>query len=415
MRMLRTDGDRPNRRARAIGVALLVGGALACGIAVAQERKTGGPTPSAPGAEVYFVDLKDGATVPAKVTLYFGLRNMGVAPAGSDRENSGHHHLLIDTDLPPLDQPIPSDFNHLHFGAGQTEAEITLKPGEHTLQLLLGDKAHIPHTPPVMSARIKVRVAGDASAGLVGGPSASAPGAEAYFVDLKDGATIGPKTMLYFGLRNMGIAPAGADRENSGHHHLLIDTELPPLDEPIPSDFNHLHFGGGQTEAEVTLKAGQHTLQLLLGDKDHIPHTPPVMSQRIRVRVVDPSVRKPSPPDARVYFVGLQDGAVLTQKPVIRFGLSNMGVAPAGIEKPNTGHHHLMIDSKLPDLNEPIPSDFNHLHFGAGQTEATISLPLGYHTLQLLLGDENHIPHNPPVMSKPIRVLVTRTGRRPNE
>jgi hypothetical protein len=415
MRVLNKNGGRPDQRANATSLALLLIGALACGVAFAQERRTGGPTPSGPGAEVYFVDLKDGATVPAKVTLYFGLRNMGVAPAGSDRENSGHHHLLIDTDLPPLNEPIPSDFNHLHFGAGQTEAEITLKPGEHTLQLLMGDKSHVPHTPPVMSQRIKVRVAGDASAGLTGGPSASPPGAEVYFVDLKDGATIGPKTMFYFGLKNMGVAPAGADRENSGHHHLLIDTELPPLDEPIPSDFNHLHFGGGQTEAEVTLKAGQHTLQLLMGDKDHIPHTPPVMSQRIHVRVVDPSLRKPSPPDARVYFIGLQDGAVLSLKPVIHFGLANMGVAPAGIEKPNTGHHHLMIDAKLPDLNEPIPSDFNHLHFGAGQTEATITLPLGYHTLQLLLGDEGHVPHNPPVMSKPIRVLVTRTGRRPNE
>src|SRR3982074_1132965 len=267
--MLKKVVARHNRGAVA---ALLFAGIAACGAAVAQTPSKG-LTRSPAGAEVYFADLKDGATVPAKLKLYFGLRNMGVAPAGSDRENSGHHHLLIDTDLPPLDQPIPSDFNHLHFGAGQTEAEITLKPGEHTLQLLLGDKAHVPHTPPVMSARIKVRVAGDASAGLVGGPSTSAPGAEEYFVDLKDGTTIGPKTMLYFGLRNMGIAPAGADRENSGHHHLLIDSELPPLDEPIPSDFNHLHFGGGQTEAEGTLKAGQHTLQLLMGDKDHVAHT----------------------------------------------------------------------------------------------------------------------------------------------
>jgi len=91
-----------------------------------------------------------------------------------------------------------------------------------------------------------------------------------------------------------------------------------------------------------------------MGDKDHVPHTPPVMSQKIRVRVVDPSLRKPSPPDARVYFVGLQDGAVIGPKPTLRFGLSNMGVAPAGIEKPNTGHHHVLIDTKLPDLNEPI-------------------------------------------------------------
>jgi cytochrome c553 len=397
---------RSSPRAPSAGTAKSVGGV------VGREQRTGGPTRSRPDAEVYFVDLKDGATVPAKVTLYFGLRNMGIAPAGSDRENSGHHHLLIDTDLPPLNQPIPSDFNHLHFGAGQTETEITLKPGEHILQLLMGDKDHIPHTPPVMSQRIKVRVAGDANAGLTGGPSTSAPGAEVYFIDLKDGATIGPKTMLYFGLKNMGIAPAGSDREKSGHHHLLIDTELPPLDEPIPSDFNHLHLGAGQTDAEITLKAGMHTLQLLLGDKDHIPHTPPVTSQKIHVRVVDPSLRKASPPDARVSFVGLQDGAVLPPKATIHFGLSNMGVAPAGIEKPNTGHHHLLIDTKLPDdLNEPIPSDFNHLHFGAGQTEAEIMLKAGMHTLQLLLGDENHVPHNPPVMSKPIRVLVTRTGR----
>lgn len=246
-----------------------------------------------------------------------------------------------------------------------------------------------------------------------GGPTPSAPGAEVYFSDLKDGATIPPKATIRFGLREMGVAPAGSDRANSGHHHLLIDTELPPLDQPIPNDFNHLHFGGGQTEAEVTLKHGQHTLQLLMGDKDHIPHTPPVFSKRLKVRVVDPSLRKAAPADARVYFVGLQDRSVVPQKATLRFGLVNMGVAPAGIEKPNTGHHHLLIDAKLPPLDEPIPNDFNHLHFGAGQTEATVNLPLGVHTLQLLLGDENHVPHNPPVMSKPIKVIVTRTGRRP--
>src|SRR5262244_1270042 len=139
-----------------------------------------------------------------------------------------------------------------------------------------------------------------------GGPTASAPGAEVYFIDLKDGMTVPPKLKIYFGLRNMGVAPAGSDRENSGHHHLLIDTELPALDQPIPNDFNHLHFGAGQTGATVTLKGGMHTLQLLLGDKDHVPHTPPVLSQRIKVRVSDPSLRKPAPPDAQARFVGLQ-------------------------------------------------------------------------------------------------------------
>jgi hypothetical protein len=162
--------------------------------------------------------------------------------------------LLIDTELPALDQPIPNDFNHLHFGAGQTEAEVTLKPGQHTLQLLLGDQNHVPHTPPVMSSRIRVNVA------LTGGPTASAPGAAVFFTDLKDGATVDAKVNIRFGLKNMAVVPAGSDRANSGHHHLLIDTELPPLDRPIPNDFNNLHFGSGQTEATVTLKPGDHTL-----------------------------------------------------------------------------------------------------------------------------------------------------------
>jgi hypothetical protein len=245
-----------------------------------------------------------------------------------------------------------------------------------------------------------------------GGPTPSAPGAEVYFIDLKDGTTVPAKLKIYFGLRNMGVAPAGSDRENSGHHHLLVDTELPPLDQPIPNDFDHLHFGAGQTETEISLKPGPHTLQLLMGDKDHIPHTPPVMSPLIRVRVVDPSARKQAPADARVYFVGLEDGSVLPQKATIRFGLINMGVAPAGIDKPNTGHHHLLIDAKVPPLDEPIPNDFNHLHFGAGQTEAIVTLSPGRHTLQLLLGDENHVPHNPPIMSKPVRVYVGKPRRR---
>jgi hypothetical protein len=260
-----------------------------------------------------------------------------------------------------------------------------------------------------------------AQAQISGGPTPSPAGAAAYFVDLKDGATVPSNLVVHFGLHNMGVAPAGSDRPNSGHHHLLIDTEPPPLDQPIPNDFNHLHFGAGQTEAEITLQPGPHTLQLLLGDKDHVPHTPPVMSPRIRlvVSAAAPSVagpaykRKPSPKDARVYIVGLSDGAYISPNPIIHFGLINMGVAPAGIDKSNTGHHHLLIDAALPPLDQPIPNDFNHLHFGAGQTEAQVTLPLGRHSLQLLLGDESHVPHDPVVMSKPIEVVVTSTGQKP--
>ena len=116
-------------------------------------------TPSPPGAKVFFIDLSDGAKLPLKSAIKFGISGMEVAPAGTQKPNTGHHHLLIDTPLPPLDREIPSDLNHLHFGRGQTSAEVTLTPGEHTLQLLLGDYQHVPHDPPVISDVVRVYVA----------------------------------------------------------------------------------------------------------------------------------------------------------------------------------------------------------------------------------------------------------------
>jgi hypothetical protein len=116
-------------------------------------------TPSPPGAEVYIIWPPDGATIPTgKFWVRMGLRNMGICPKGINRPNTGHHHLLIDSDLPPMDQPIPSDRNHLHFGAGETEARIELPPGKHTLQLLMGDYNHVPHDPPVYSKKITITV-----------------------------------------------------------------------------------------------------------------------------------------------------------------------------------------------------------------------------------------------------------------
>lgn len=292
---------------RTLGLGLLglfVGLALQTA-AFAQQK--GGPTASPPGAMVYFIDLKDGATIGTKTTIHFGLHGMGVAPAGSDKANSGHHHLIIDAETPPLDQPIPNDENHLHFGAGQTEAEIELTPGPHTLQLLLGDKNHIPFSPPVMSPIIHVTVSDTPPAAVaapttpapVTGRHKSPPGAKVYIVYPPDGAYVPLTLTVRFGLTNMGIAPAGVDKPNSGHHHLLIDAPLPPFDEPIPNDENHLHFGAGQTEATITLTPGKHTLQLLLGDASHIPHDPPVYSKPITVYAGIAPPHKPLPPRPR--------------------------------------------------------------------------------------------------------------------
>ncbi|MEL7345267.1 MAG: DUF4399 domain-containing protein [Pseudomonadota bacterium] len=123
-------------------------------------------TMSPEGAEVYFVNLSDGDTVSGPVKVVFGLSGMGVAPSGTEKENTGHHHLLINREAlgenefgdQEFMEGLPNDENHRHFGGGQTEVTLDLPPGEHTLQLVLGDANHIPHDPPIMSDVITITV-----------------------------------------------------------------------------------------------------------------------------------------------------------------------------------------------------------------------------------------------------------------
>jgi hypothetical protein len=117
--------------------------------------------------------------------------------------------------------------------------------------------------------------------------------------------------------------------------------------------------------------------------------------------------RMPSPAGAEVYIISPKDGATVTSPFLVQFGLKGMGVAPAGVKFDNTGHHHLLIDADPPtDLSAPLTADDQLIHFGKGQTQATVKLPPGKHTLQLLLGDYNHRAHNPPVFSKIIVITV---------
>jgi hypothetical protein len=143
-------------------VSLVLCGALsACGkqeqappaAAVTAERQA-----AATDAGVFFVTPEDGATVTSPFGLEFGATGMAIVPAGTDQAFSGHHHLLIDVGLPDEGLPIPKDANHVHFGDGGFVTEISLEPGQHTLQLILGDHRHIPHDPPVVSERITITV-----------------------------------------------------------------------------------------------------------------------------------------------------------------------------------------------------------------------------------------------------------------
>ena len=117
--------------------------------------------------------------------------------------------------------------------------------------------------------------------------------------------------------------------------------------------------------------------------------------------------RQPSVDGAKVYFIGLDDGATVKSPVLLRFGLSGMGVAPAGINLPKTGHHHLLVDAALPeDLSQPLPATEHYRHFGGGQTEVLLELTPGVHTLQLMLGDYLHVAHEPALVSDVIRVTV---------
>jgi len=115
-------------------------------------------TPSPAGARVYFIEPKNGAEVKSPVKVVFGLSGMGVAPAGIQQDNTGHHHLVIDSETPAANQPLAKTDQIIHYGSGHTEAMVTLKPGKHTLQLVLGDYKHQPHNPPVQSEKITITV-----------------------------------------------------------------------------------------------------------------------------------------------------------------------------------------------------------------------------------------------------------------
>jgi hypothetical protein len=128
----------------------------------AHDKPAGAASPA--GAKVYFISPKDGETVSAPVVVKFGLKGMGIAPAGVDFENTGHHHVLVDREAVDANSPIMKEYmptdkpDILHFGKGQSETEIKLAPGKHTLQMVLGDTDHHPHNPPVFSERITITV-----------------------------------------------------------------------------------------------------------------------------------------------------------------------------------------------------------------------------------------------------------------
>ena len=129
---------------------------------------------------------------------------------------------------------------------------------------------------------------------------------------------------------------------------------------------------------------------------------------REKAKVEQKIPRSERPAGAQVYLISPADGETVTSPVIVRFGLDGMGVAPAGVAMQATGHHHLLIDVDPPSPDLPIPKNDHYRHFGNGQTEVTLELSPGKHTLQLMLGDHMHVPHDPPVVSRKITINVAK-------
>ena len=227
-------------------------------------------------AAVRFVFPQDGSKVFENFPVAFGVSGMQVVPAGQapGDKTKGHHHLIIDGDPIAKGTVVPKDATHLHFGKGQTAADVKLAPGKHKLTMQFADAAHMSYGPE-LSTTINVEV--------VARPKET----KVMFLAPKDGAKIKGPVKMKFGVgEGMKVRPAGEDPldKTSGHHHVIVDGKPLPVGVVVPKDATHIHYGKGQTEAELKLAPGKHTLTLQFADGAHASYGP-ALSQTITVEV----------------------------------------------------------------------------------------------------------------------------------
>lgn len=251
------------------------------------DKKADGKPTSAPASAaaagdgkpgVYFAFPPEGAKVRENFEVAFAVKGgLKVVPAGEspDDANKGHHHLIIDGKVIPKGQVVPADDTHIHFGKGQTSTKVKLAPGKHTLTMQFADGAHRSYGED-FAATLNVEVV------------AGAEEAKVSFTEPADGAKVKSPVKVGFKLEGMKVRPAGEDPLDgtSGHHHVIIDGKPVPLGTVVPADDTHIHYGKGQTEAELKLAPGKHTLTMQLADGAHRSYGPS-LSSTITIEVVE--------------------------------------------------------------------------------------------------------------------------------
>jgi len=211
-------------------------------------------------AKVFFAWPDDGAKVPPTFDMIFGAKGVDVVPAGTapGDPTKGHHHVIVDAQAMGVGMVVPKDAQHIHYGKGQTGGQLTLSPGKHTLTLQFADAGHMSYG-PALSQTINVEVV------------AMEKSPRVFFVEPADGAKVKSPVKMKFGIEGMTVRPAGEAplEKTSGHHHIIVDGKAIPLGGTVGMGAKSIHYGKGQTEAELALEKGKHTLTMQFADGAH--------------------------------------------------------------------------------------------------------------------------------------------------
>ena len=363
------------------------------GEAPAQEEAEQGETVQ---PEVFFRQPTTAAIVPPTFVVKMGAVGVTVDPSGEVLSGSGHMHILVDTEFIPAGEIIPTDEQHLHFGDGSLDAELTLTPGEHTLHLQFADGAHTALEGDEYRDTIIVFVEEDAAEQSVA------------FFDPLDGTTVSSPFEVLMTATGLVVEPSGEVNEDAGHFHILVDTDFVAAGEVIPTDEVHLHYGKGQTAVSLELEPGEHTLRLQFADGLHTALEGDQYTDTITVIVVagdeSPSVRFEQP----------ADGATVTSPFEVVMAATGLTVEPSGEVNEGAGHFHILVDTDFTPVGEVIPTDEQNLHYGQGQTTATLELEPGEHTLRLQFADGLHTALEGDQYTDTITVIVVAGDESPS-
>ena len=341
---------------------------------------------------VGFEQPADGATVSSPFEVVMAATGLVVEPSGEINEGAGHFHILVDTDFIPAGQVIPTDEQHLHYGKGQTEISLELEPGEHTLRLQFADGAHTALEGGQYRDTITVVEAGAVS------PSVG-------FEQPADGATVSAPFEVVMAATSLVVEPSGEINEGAGHFHILVDTDFIPAGQVIPTDEQHLHYGKGQTEISLELEPGEHTLRLQFADGAHTALEGGQYRDTITV-VVEAGTVSPS-----VGFEQPADGATVSSPFEVVMAATSLVVEPSGEINEGAGHFHILVDTDFIPAGQVIPTDEQHLHYGKGQTEISLELEPGEHTLRLQFADGAHTALEGDQYRQQIEIVVSDEGQ----